>query len=271
MPSSKKSEPKPSPELQLRITALHADVDADAEAWKAVGNALYKEGAFTPAIKYYTGAIERDPDSEVYRCNRSAAYLQSMLRAAASLALKDAEWCVATNPSWFKGHLRIGDALFMQEKFAAAADAFQAALSLNPACDTASASLTLCAIKLNPAPDPPSPPRPPPTTQQREPEPEARDADELIRLWSKDTDVGKRVPKSSAPLVSEDHRTVAQNYKESLLSSYRAKPGVSSDTGVKRDDFDYRTASNKLKTFSNGTDDVGNAITEDAKRGPSSW
>ena len=73
--------------------------------YKAQGNEALQAGDYDNAIKYYTLAIELDPDNHVLYSNRSAVYMKIQ---HISKALRDAEKCVSLAPNWVKGYNRLG-------------------------------------------------------------------------------------------------------------------------------------------------------------------
>lgn len=69
----------PAPEPVVAAAPASEPVDdskkAEADALKNKGNDAFKKSKFDEAVKYYTAAIEINPDDETYYSNRSGAYL----------------------------------------------------------------------------------------------------------------------------------------------------------------------------------------------------
>ena len=86
-------------------------------------------GRFEQAVQSYTEAIELDGKNHVFYSNRSAAYMNLGKKDE---ALKDAKKCTSLNPGWWKGHNRVGRALFAKRLFGQAAAAYKKALELDP-------------------------------------------------------------------------------------------------------------------------------------------
>ena len=108
---------------------------ASVDELKCSGNKSFEEGDYRKAIRMYSKAIELDPTNAALFSNRSAAYLQGNKQMGIdtrSMALRDAEKTVELKPEWFKGYSRLGDAMFKMERYSAAADAYEKALSLDP-------------------------------------------------------------------------------------------------------------------------------------------
>ena len=281
-----------TPELQAAIDGLTAS--SSAEDCKVIGNQCFSGHFFSAAIKCYTSALERDPQNEVLLSNRSASYLQSVLLAGPSLALKDAEKAIQIKPTWFKAYLRKGDALFAMKKFDTAKEAYAKALALNPECSTASESIHHCKreILLSQSTAPCDPEENPYNSEKHRPEhktgvsdeekkaaEEGRlDAESLIKTWSQDIHVepDRTAFKKHSASVAEADRVAGTAYKEQLMSSFRKK--LQTDEEKRRelerkhesdllagDSFNYRQASEaKKKVLTKGTDNVGLAISTDA-------
>jgi tetratricopeptide (TPR) repeat protein len=67
------------------------EVKAGAEAFKAEGNALFKERQFQPAVLKYSEALAAWPGNHVYFANRSICHLKM---ENYGLALLDAQACI---------------------------------------------------------------------------------------------------------------------------------------------------------------------------------
>jgi hypothetical protein len=135
---------------------------------KTKGNECFKAGRYAEAVQIYSQALDADPKvlaaprggSVPVRCallayrpchsgalspltdvtasaeqdhtvhsNRSAARLKIN---QAGFAVTDALSCITLAPTWPKGYFRLGQALAMGGKHAAAADSFRKALALSP-------------------------------------------------------------------------------------------------------------------------------------------
>lgn len=103
--------------------------DEKAADAKARGNAAFKEGKWPEAIKEYTEAIKRNPRSPVYYQNRATALMKVMDYRG---ALTDAEKAVKADPTYVKGHYRLGMVRMALKEYHKAIAAFEAGLKLNP-------------------------------------------------------------------------------------------------------------------------------------------
>eukprot|EP00297_Palpitomonas_bilix_P012233 CAMPEP_0113884122 /NCGR_PEP_ID=MMETSP0780_2-20120614/10040_1 /TAXON_ID=652834 /ORGANISM="Palpitomonas bilix" /LENGTH=319 /DNA_ID=CAMNT_0000871623 /DNA_START=160 /DNA_END=1119 /DNA_ORIENTATION=- /assembly_acc=CAM_ASM_000599 len=102
-----------------------------AEQKKAEGNTALAEGKFNEAVGKYTEAIELNPSSAIYYCNRAAAYLR--LRQP-NEAVADCREGLKRDPTYVKGYNRLGSALCEIGKYQEAIDdGFQKALNIDPA------------------------------------------------------------------------------------------------------------------------------------------
>ncbi|XP_023949750.1 stress-induced-phosphoprotein 1 [Bicyclus anynana] len=96
---------------------------------KERGNAALSSGKYAEAIKYYTMAIELDPENHVLYSNRSAAYAKAENYSA---ALEDANKTVSLNPKWSKGYSRKGSALAYLGKHEESIAAYEKGLEFEP-------------------------------------------------------------------------------------------------------------------------------------------
>lgn len=100
-----------------------------ANALKDKGNEAFQAGDVELAIRYFTQAIDIDPDNHIIYSNRSAAYMKADSK---SKALYDAEKCVQLAPQWAKGYNRLGTAQQSLKRFDAAIDSFKKGIELEP-------------------------------------------------------------------------------------------------------------------------------------------
>lgn len=294
--TEKRKDPEPTAEIQREMDSL--DASSDADDYKRVGNVCYTAGMFSAAIRFYSKAIELEPDNSVHYSNRSAAYVNSVLLSGPSLALRDANRCLELNPSWFKAHLRKADALFAQEKLEDALVSYDKVISLNPDCQIAVNSRSECLKRQlmlkaqqeggeapEEAPYSEASHGPRKTGDEKPPlregnaHPTEAQTDELIRTWAKDTDMveSKTATRRYGASVAEADRDAGLAAKEAYMSRFKKKIEAERHTDLNaavRDSlekemlagsgFDYRnSAQNRQKRYANGTDEVGAAITAD--------
>ncbi|KAL8381837.1 hypothetical protein RB595_005879 [Gaeumannomyces hyphopodioides] len=100
-----------------------------ADELKALGNKAIAAKDFDEAIEKFTAAIELAPDNHILYSNRSAAYAS---KKEWENALKDAEKTTQLKPDWPKGWGRKGSALYGKNDLAAAAEAYEEGLKLDP-------------------------------------------------------------------------------------------------------------------------------------------
>jgi len=93
------------------------------------GNDAFKKGDYQKAIENYTYAIECEPNNHIFRTNRAIAYATTKNWEK---SLRDAEKSVEIMPSWIKGHLRRGVALFELARYQDAYNAFKQGLNFEP-------------------------------------------------------------------------------------------------------------------------------------------
>eukprot|EP00744_Colponema_vietnamica_P008685 GILI01012383.1.p1 GENE.GILI01012383.1~~GILI01012383.1.p1 ORF type:complete len:320 (-),score=45.72 GILI01012383.1:110-1069(-) len=286
----KPKDPEPTSEIQSAMDQLDPSLSG-ADDYKSVGNMCYAYGMFSAALRYYGKCIELEPDNYVHYSNRSAAYVNSILLSGPSLAYRDACKCVELNPSWFKGHLRKADALFAQDKLEEAIQSYSQVLALNKECAIAMDSRNEC-LKRQLMSGKESPPEQAPYAQgthgqsYKNAEPAQKPAenpteertDELIRTWTQDTELNdnKTASKKYKGNLAEADREAGRQAKEAFMNRYKVK--LDSDTQLSAtvkasmekeklsgDGFDYRSSQQgqRTKTYANGTDEVGAAISAD--------
>lgn len=100
-----------------------------AEQIKNKGNELLGQAKYKEAIAYYTKAIELDSENAVYFANRAAAHTHLK---DYNNAVIDCERAIVINPAYSKSYSRMGTALFYQENYPRAVDAFTKACELDP-------------------------------------------------------------------------------------------------------------------------------------------
>ncbi|CAJ1037940.1 putative Tetratricopeptide repeat [Leishmania utingensis] len=298
MPAKSANEPPLPQGLKAQLDVLTAtrwdDVSADevqAAAhlsqlrldWKALGNACYSKGCFLVAIQCYSRLLELPGgDTAQIRSNRSAAYLQSLMLAGPSLALKDAEKAVQLDPKWFKAHLRVGDAHWKRGHLAEADAAYREALALQPECASAIAGLRalqvesekLCAAAAT------LPPRTAihaaAAAQAKEEEPPLTQ-EQLVQIWKKDisTHEGRTGCRPRQASLSEADREQGAAIKQAFLSRFRAKlesnDELSATLRERREEVmlcgekvNYREADKLRSTYSHATNGIGLGISSDA-------
>ena len=101
--------------LSIKPVILEKDISevdrAQAEEYKTKGNESLAAKRYDDAIEAYTKAIEFNPTSAVYYCNRAAAYSSLNMHQD---AVDDAKRALERNPSYAKAYGRMGAAYFAQ-------------------------------------------------------------------------------------------------------------------------------------------------------------
>ena len=115
-----------------------------ADELKAKGNECFKARNFAEAAQHYTSAIAADPSSAVLYSNRSGAYYELK---QFDKAIADGKKSLSLAPT-AKAHSRIGAALWAQNKFPAALEAYEAALALSPSDATAKENVSKLRAKI---------------------------------------------------------------------------------------------------------------------------
>jgi len=102
---------------------------AKGDEYKAKGNEFFAKHEYSEAIKWYTKAIEANPNGHVYYSNRCACYtsLNELEKA-----LKDAQDCVRIKPDWAKGYYRLGHTLALQHRYEDAQEALAKGTKADP-------------------------------------------------------------------------------------------------------------------------------------------
>jgi len=115
-------------ELKKRENEAYLNPEA-AEAARQEGNELFKAGKFADAIVKYSDAMKRNPKDHVPYSNRAACYQKLM---EWQLALKDAEQCVAMEPTFVKGWSRKAGIHYFLKEYHKAMDSYNEILKLEP-------------------------------------------------------------------------------------------------------------------------------------------
>jgi len=117
-----------------------------AEAARQEGNTLFKEGKFVEALAKYEEAMKRNPKDHVPYSNRAACYQKLM---EWQLALKDADTCIAMEPSFVKGWSRKAGVHYFLKEYHKAMDAYNTILKLEPDNEEAKAGLDQVVAQVN--------------------------------------------------------------------------------------------------------------------------
>eukprot|EP01038_Epipyxis_sp_PR26KG_P007751 gene7751-10529_t len=102
---------------------------ATAEEVKKLGNDAFLAKNYTEAIKWYSTAIELDPEVAVYYSNRSACYasLKEWMKA-----YEDALICISKDSKFIKGYYRLSSSQIELGRYDEAETTLRAALTLEP-------------------------------------------------------------------------------------------------------------------------------------------
>ncbi|CAH9086216.1 unnamed protein product [Cuscuta europaea] len=100
---------------------------ADEEREK--GNQFFKEQKYPDAIKHYTESLKRNPNDPRTYSNRAASYTKL---GALPEGLKDAEKCIALDPTFAKGYTRKGAVQFFMKEYEKALETYQEGLKHDP-------------------------------------------------------------------------------------------------------------------------------------------
>uniref|UniRef100_W5NC97 Uncharacterized protein n=1 Tax=Lepisosteus oculatus TaxID=7918 RepID=W5NC97_LEPOC len=94
-----------------------AEAERSAEELKEKANKYFKEKDYENAIKFYTEALELNPENAIYYSNRSLAYLRT---ECYGYALADATRALEIDKSYIKGYYRRAASNMALGKFKAA-------------------------------------------------------------------------------------------------------------------------------------------------------
>jgi len=133
---------------EMRETAYLDEAKAEEERER--GNELFKEGKYSDAVKVYTEAIKRNPESPKIYSNRAGAYTKL---AAFDLAVRDCDKCIKLDPKFIKGFIRKGYALKGMMQLDNAMDAFQKATEIDENCQEAIAGYRECMVAADADPE----------------------------------------------------------------------------------------------------------------------
>jgi DnaJ homolog subfamily C member 8 len=111
------------------IDESNLDYREQAQFFKEKGDEAFKANDIEGAIRFFTQAIDIDPDNHIFYSNRAAAYMKA---DSVSKALHDAEKCVELAPNWAKGFNRLGVALERLRRFDQAIDTLKKGIELEP-------------------------------------------------------------------------------------------------------------------------------------------
>ncbi|KAM0874610.1 hypothetical protein ACQ4PT_037308 [Festuca glaucescens] len=113
----------------LMVYDKRGDKDKKAQL-KLLGAKAVEQKDYASASKFYSEAIEVDPEDATLYSNRSLCHLR---RGETDDALFDANACIRLQPDWPKGYYRKGAALMSLKEYKEACDAFLAGGKLDPA------------------------------------------------------------------------------------------------------------------------------------------
>ena len=100
-----------------------------AQEAKERGNVALASGNYDEAVAMYSIGIAMDPRNHVLYSNRSAAHAHMRRFGKAK---DNAAECVEISPDWWKGYVRLGQAVEMVDGAAAAFDVYMRGLRVSP-------------------------------------------------------------------------------------------------------------------------------------------
>uniref|UniRef100_A0A3B3TGB7 Serine/threonine-protein phosphatase n=1 Tax=Paramormyrops kingsleyae TaxID=1676925 RepID=A0A3B3TGB7_9TELE len=110
-------------------SAKMAANERSAEELKEKANKYFKEKDYDNAIKYYTEALELNPDNAIYYSNRSLAYLRT---ECYGYALADATRALEIDKNYIKGYYRRATSNMALGKFKAALKDYETVVRVRP-------------------------------------------------------------------------------------------------------------------------------------------
>eukprot|EP00924_Labyrinthula_sp_SR-Ha-C_P010691 snap_masked-scaffold_49-processed-gene-1.74-mRNA-1 protein AED:0.02 eAED:0.02 QI:0/-1/0/1/-1/1/1/0/584 len=117
-------------EKKKKVADEQAYLDPEkAKEAKAAGNEKFKGGDFPEAIKLYSEAIKRDPETAVYYNNRAAAYMKL---ADFGRAMDDCKKAIELDPKYVKAFSRKGNIELFLKEYHKALDTFNKGLEIDP-------------------------------------------------------------------------------------------------------------------------------------------
>ena len=141
-----------TPQQQPDSGSAHLEAQHRAAALKATGSAAFRAGDFERAAASFSAAATLEPDVAAHYSNHCLALLQLPGESSRSLALATARTCVAVEPTWAKGHYRLGCALLAAARPSEACEAFQEADRLEPGSKQVLLGLTQARAAVEQAP-----------------------------------------------------------------------------------------------------------------------
>ena len=129
--------------------------ELEAKKLKERAASMFKQKNFSRALEFCDAAIRLQPLDATHRANRSLALLRLERYGDAAAAAEDA---IVRNPSWAKGHFRLGSALQARAAAAAAAAAEGGRWVSTPSADVRPMMRERLAAAAAAAPPPPPPP-----------------------------------------------------------------------------------------------------------------